>query len=86
MNWVNVGVYSELPIYNTFQLVMIDRSDIATGDFDFEFNYTDINWETGQASGSDSNGPPMPDTTAERARSSKFLARGSTARLSTRIT
>ena len=56
VNWVNVGVFAELPIYNTFQLVMIDRSDIAAGDFDFEFNYTQINWETGQASGGDVNG------------------------------
>lgn len=56
VNWVNVGVYSELAIFNTFQLVLIDRSDIAAGDFDFEFNYTMINWETGEASGGDANG------------------------------
>lgn len=56
VNYFNVGVYSTLPIYNTFQLVLISRSDIGVGDFDFEFNYTDINWETGQASGGDTNG------------------------------
>lgn len=56
VNWFNVGVYSTLPIYNTFQLVLIDRSDITAGDFDFEFNYTDINWETGQASGGNNSG------------------------------
>jgi len=55
-NYVNVGVYSELPIYNTFQVVLIDRSDVAAGAFDFEFNYTDINWEAGTASGSNSSG------------------------------
>ncbi|MEX1231887.1 MAG: nidogen-like domain-containing protein [Planctomycetaceae bacterium] len=41
---------------NSFQLVLIDRSDIAVGDFDIEFNYADINWEAGQASGSDAAG------------------------------
>jgi hypothetical protein len=30
---------------------MTDRSDIAAGDFDFEFNYDSITWETGGASG-----------------------------------
>jgi hypothetical protein len=56
VNWFNVGVYSELAIFNTFQLVLIDRSDIAAGDFDFEFDYTQINWEAGQASGSNNQG------------------------------
>lgn len=41
---------------NQFQLVLVDRSDIAPGDFDFEFNYEQILWESGQASGSDANG------------------------------
>lgn len=31
--------------------MLIDRSDIAAGDFDIEFNYNSIQWETGQASG-----------------------------------
>ena len=35
---------------------MIDRSDIGAGDFDFEFNYDQILWEAGTASGSDANG------------------------------
>lgn len=35
---------------NIFQLLLIDRSDIATGDFDIEFNYDQIQWETGDAS------------------------------------
>ena len=30
---------------------MTDRSDIGTGDFYFEFNYDQILWETGSASG-----------------------------------
>jgi hypothetical protein len=31
---------------NTFQLVLIDRSDVALGDFDCEFNYWSIEWES----------------------------------------
>ena len=56
VNYFNVAGYSQLSVYNTFQLVLIDRSDIAAGAFDFEFNFTDINWEAGTASGGDSQG------------------------------
>jgi hypothetical protein len=55
-NYLNVGVYAELPIFNTFQVLLIDRSDIGAGDFDFEFNYGAIKWEAGEASGSNSLG------------------------------
>ena len=36
---------------NTFQLILVDREDIGTGDFDIFFNYGQIQWETGDASG-----------------------------------
>ncbi|MBX7236221.1 MAG: VWA domain-containing protein [Caldilineales bacterium] len=36
---------------NSFQLVLISRNDIGQGDFDIEFNYAQILWETGDASG-----------------------------------
>jgi len=36
---------------NVFQLALIDRSDIAAGDFDIEFNFDRVLWETGDASG-----------------------------------
>jgi hypothetical protein len=55
-NYVNVGVYNSISIFNTFQLVLVDRSDTGAGNFDFEFNYTDINWETGTASGGNDQG------------------------------
>jgi len=61
VNWVNVRHFTVndagegLPT-NSFQLVLIDRSDIASGDFDIEFNYDQILWEAGTASGSDSAG------------------------------
>ncbi|MCK4625594.1 MAG: VPLPA-CTERM sorting domain-containing protein, partial [Phycisphaerae bacterium] len=55
VNWIDVDYYSSSSSHgsqlNTFQLVMIDRSDINPGDFDFEFNYDQILWETGDASG-----------------------------------
>lgn len=33
------------------QMVLIDRSDVAAGDFDMEFNYAQIRWEAGDVSG-----------------------------------
>ena len=56
VNYINVGVYSELSIFNSFQMILTDRSDVGAGDFDIQFNYDSIVWEAGQASGSDSNG------------------------------
>lgn len=51
VNWIDVGYYdAQSDPTNSFQLVLIDRSDIAAGDFDFEFNYDNIEWETGDAS------------------------------------
>ena len=35
---------------------MTNRSDVRAGDFDFEFNYDNVVWETGQASGGNSQG------------------------------
>jgi hypothetical protein len=32
---------------NSFQLVIVDRSDISQGDFDFIFNYDTIQWQAG---------------------------------------
>ncbi len=52
VNWPSVGYYDgETDKLNTFQLVLIDRSDVGTGDFDIEFNYAQIQWETGDLSG-----------------------------------
>jgi len=61
VNWVNVDYYLSSPNHinrNSFQLVLIDRSDIAVGDFDIEFNFDQIQWETGThaSSGGDANG------------------------------
>lgn len=56
VNWINVGYYSEhTNKLNSFQLILVDRSDVSPGDFDIMFNYDQIQWETGDASGG-SNG------------------------------
>lgn len=50
-NYVNVGYYaSKADKINDFQLILIDRSDTGAGNFDIEFNYDRIQWETGEAS------------------------------------
>lgn len=55
VTWPDVGCYSHITsVLNKFQVVLIDRSDIGSGDFDIEFNYDKIQWETGQASGGNS--------------------------------
>src|SRR6185503_9968860 len=52
VNWIDVGYYSmNIDKVNQFQLILIDRSDRRAGDFDIEFNYDRIAWETGDASG-----------------------------------
>jgi Nidogen-like/PEP-CTERM motif len=51
VNWFDVGYFaSRADLKNTFQLIMIDRSDTGAGNFDFEFNYAQIQWDTGEAS------------------------------------
>jgi hypothetical protein len=52
VDWINVGYFgSHVDKLNSFQLILTDRSDIAAGDFDIQFNYDTIKWETGDASG-----------------------------------
>jgi hypothetical protein len=56
VNYIHVGVYNSQPIFNDFQMILTDRSDIAAGDFDIQFNYDTIVWEAGTASGAPSGG------------------------------
>ena len=52
VNWINVGYFpSATNLLNSFQLILIDRADTGAGNFDIEFNYNSILWETGGASG-----------------------------------
>ena len=51
VNWVNVGYYNfHADKLLSCQLVIINRSDIAPGDFDMEFNYNRVEWQWGSAS------------------------------------
>ena len=51
-NWPLVGCYDDIISHlNAFQIVVIDRSDIGSGDFDVEFNYAQVQWEAGEVSG-----------------------------------
>jgi hypothetical protein len=66
VTWENVDYFYSDPSHSnrdSFQLVLIDRSDIKPGDFEFEFNYDKIQWEAGEASGSDANGLGSNTTT-----------------------
>lgn len=52
VNWLNVGYFSsQTNKKNSFQLLIVDRSDVGPGDFDILFNYDQIQWEAGSASG-----------------------------------
>jgi Nidogen-like len=65
VNWPGVGCFNEnSTVLDNFQAILIDRPDRGTGalgdDFDMEFNYDSIQWDTGEASGGDvscQNGP-----------------------------
>jgi len=51
VNWVNVGYYAfHADRLLSCQLVLIDRSDIAPGNFDMEFNYDRVEWQWGDVS------------------------------------
>lgn len=51
-NYINVGYFaSQTDKLNSFQIVLIDRSDTGAGNFDIMFNYDGVQWETGAASG-----------------------------------
>ncbi len=48
----NVGYFNaNTDLTNQFQVILIDRSDTGAGNFDIEFNYDQIQWETGDVSG-----------------------------------
>ncbi|HEX5494549.1 MAG TPA: nidogen-like domain-containing protein [Mycobacteriales bacterium] len=53
--WPGVGCFSTITsVHNDFQVVLVDRSDLGPGDFDIEFDYNQVQWEAGTASGGDS--------------------------------
>jgi hypothetical protein len=49
--WDRVGYFDRhYDLRNTFQVLLVDRSDIEDGAFDVVFDYGTIQWETGDAS------------------------------------
>ncbi len=57
INWVDVGFFNRNATpTNSFQLVLVDRSDTGAANFDFEFNFDNVEWETGEASNGNSQG------------------------------
>ncbi len=53
VNWIGVGYYSYgVDKLNSFQLLLVSREDErGTGAFDAVFNYDQVQWESGSASG-----------------------------------
>jgi hypothetical protein len=48
VTWPGVGYYAaETDKLNAFQVLLVDRPDLGTGDFEIVFNYDQIQWETG---------------------------------------
>ena len=49
VNWINVGRYNYTSANatqtNSFQLVIVDRSDTGAGNFDFMYNYDAVAWD-----------------------------------------
>ncbi|NTV29203.1 MAG: autotransporter domain-containing protein [Candidatus Omnitrophica bacterium] len=46
VDWPDVGYFDrKVDKLNNFQLVIIDRSDLGSGNFDIEFNYKNIQWQ-----------------------------------------
>ncbi|WP_051670713.1 nidogen-like domain-containing protein [Bryobacter aggregatus] len=49
VNYVGVGYFNaKADKLNSFQLVLIERSDTGAGNFDIEFNYGSIQWDIGE--------------------------------------
>ena len=50
VDFFSVGYYSaHSDRLNTFQIVLIERSDTGIGNFDIEFNYNQVQWDLGDA-------------------------------------
>lgn len=52
VTWQDVGYFSSsTDKLNSFQLILVNRTDLGADNWDIEFNYDKIEWETGDASG-----------------------------------
>ena len=54
--WPNVGEFSNGSSPNTFQIILVERSDTGIGNFDIYFNYNTITWDHGGAAAGYNNG------------------------------
>lgn len=73
VTWPGVECYpaQNAAVLDTFQVILIDRSDLGTSshgdDFQIEFNYDSIQWDAGGASNGDVNCTNSPDDDAAAA-------------------
>jgi Nidogen-like len=68
VTWPYVGYYdTKEDKLNAFQLLLIDRSDRASGDYDVEFDYVQILWDAGDVSGGSDGIWVGPDGSPARA-------------------
>jgi len=52
VEWPHVGYYrTNTDKLNSFELILVSRPDTGVGNFDIYFNYDQVQWETGDASG-----------------------------------
>jgi hypothetical protein len=65
VTWNQVRCYNLTAPINSFQVILIDRSDLAPGAFDVEYNYNQIVWDAGVASGGNTSNC-VGDTSAAR--------------------
>jgi hypothetical protein len=56
VNYFDATAPGHLDRFNDFQVILINRSDTGAGNFDIEFNYNTITWETGDLSGTGGQG------------------------------
>ncbi len=53
VNWIDVAAYNQqVAPTNSFQLVIVDRSDTGAGNFDFMYNYDRVTWDIATAASS----------------------------------
>lgn len=53
VNWIDVAAYNlQAAPTNSFQLVIVDRSDTGAGNFDFMYNYDRVTWDIATAASS----------------------------------
>lgn len=66
VTWSNVGYYDKKnDKQNTFQLVLVDRTDTGAGNFDFYYNYGSVQWDVRGGANNGRAGYVMTGTAAD---------------------